>query len=96
MKVPFHSCTLQRVCDPVVLYLLLIAQLIGFTVFPLVQREQGMAFATSWCFFWAAILGLTFPRMLRAMTPAGAFFFYGGLNILAFIFIFLFVPETKQ
>jgi hypothetical protein len=47
-------------------------------VFPLVQREQGMAFATSWCFLWAAVLGLTFPRMLRAFTPAGSFFFYGG------------------
>jgi hypothetical protein len=34
--------------------------------------------------------------MLRAFTPPGAFFFYGGLNILAFILIFLFVPETKQ
>lgn len=55
-----------------------------------------MAFATSWCFLWAAVLGLTFPRMLRAFTPPGAFFFYGGLNLLAFIMIFLWVPETKQ
>jgi hypothetical protein len=52
-------------------------------VFPLVQREQGMAFATSWCFLWAAVLGLTFPRMLRAFTPAGSFFFYGGESIRA-------------
>lgn len=104
-------------------------------VFPLVQREQGMSFATSWCFLWASVLGLTFPRMLRAFTPAGSFFFYGGksratvecgtlsplsffdvisplppvldvflggqadllgLNILAFIFILLWVPETKR
>ena len=50
-------------------------------VFPLVQREQGMSFATSWCFLWASVLGLTFPRMLRAFTPAGSFFFYGGKSI---------------
>lgn len=55
-----------------------------------------MAFATSWCFLWASVLGLTFPRMLRAFTPPGAFFFYGGLNLLAFGFILLWVPETKQ
>jgi hypothetical protein len=55
-----------------------------------------MAFAVSWTFFWASILGLTFPRMLRAFTPPGAFFFYGGLNLLALVFIFLWVPETKQ
>jgi hypothetical protein len=65
-------------------------------VFPLVQREQGMSFATSWCFLWASVLGLTFPRMLRAFTPAGSFFFYGGLNMLAFVFILLWVPETKR
>src|SRR5262249_26252055 len=28
--------------------------------------------------------------------PQGAFGFYAGLNVLAFIMIFFFVPETKQ
>ncbi|KAN0065872.1 hypothetical protein ACQY0O_001003 [Thecaphora frezii] len=65
-------------------------------VFPLAQREQGMAWAVSTCLFWAAVLSITFPRMLKVMTPTGAFGFYAGLNVLAFILIFLFVPETKQ
>ncbi|EST05322.1 General substrate transporter [Kalmanozyma brasiliensis GHG001] len=65
-------------------------------VFPLAQREQGMAWAVATCLFWAAVLSITFPRMLRAMTPTGAFGFYAGLNILALILIWFFVPETAR
>ncbi|RDA90098.1 hypothetical protein CP533_2562 [Ophiocordyceps camponoti-saundersi (nom. inval.)] len=65
-------------------------------VFPLSHREVGMSWAVATNNFWASVLSLTFPRMLIAMTPAGAFGFYAGLNILALILIFLFVPETKQ
>ena len=42
--------------------------------FPLAQREQGMAFAVTTCLFWAAILSITFPRMLLAFTPTGGMF----------------------
>ncbi|KAI5449058.1 hypothetical protein NCC49_005362 [Naganishia albida] len=64
-------------------------------VFPLAQREIGMAFAVSVCLGFSAILSITFPPMLRAMGPTGAFCFYAGLNVLAFIMIFHLVPETK-
>lgn len=40
-------------------------------VFPLAQREQGMAFAVATCLFWAAVLSITFPRLLHAFTPTG-------------------------
>lgn len=65
-------------------------------VFPLLQREQGMAFAVAWNNAWGSILGLTFPPMLRALKPQGAFGFYAGMNALAFCMIYLTVPETKQ
>ncbi|OAP59735.1 hypothetical protein AYL99_04737 [Fonsecaea erecta] len=65
-------------------------------VFPLSHREVGMAWAVATCLFWAAVLSITFPRMLSAMTPTGAFGFYAGLNICALVMIFLFLPETKQ
>lgn len=65
-------------------------------VFPLSHREIGMAWAVATNNFWAAALSLTFPYMLRALTPQGAFGFYAGLNIVALILIFLFMPETKQ
>ncbi|KAF8535962.1 hypothetical protein BDD12DRAFT_853166 [Trichophaea hybrida] len=67
-------------------------------VFPLSHREVGMGFAVATCLFWAAVLSISFPRILAAFAPTGtgAFAFYAGLNITAFIMIFLFVPETKQ
>ncbi|EEP82542.1 hypothetical protein UREG_07407 [Uncinocarpus reesii 1704] len=65
-------------------------------VFPLSHREVGMAWAVATCLFWAAVLSITFPRMLRAMTPTGAFGFYAALNVTALIMIFMWVPETKQ
>ncbi|KAJ9611716.1 hypothetical protein H2200_004900 [Cladophialophora chaetospira] len=64
-------------------------------VFPLSHREIGMAWSVAVNAFGASILALTFPYMLVAFTPTGAFGFYCGLNILAFILIYLFVPETK-
>ncbi|KIW90293.1 uncharacterized protein Z519_08937 [Cladophialophora bantiana CBS 173.52] len=65
-------------------------------VFPLSHREVGMSWAVATNNFWASVLSLTFPRMLQAMKPQGAFGFYAGLNIIAFIMIFLWLPETKQ
>ncbi|KAF2475015.1 MFS transporter [Lindgomyces ingoldianus] len=65
-------------------------------VFPLSHREVGMSWAVATCLFWAAVLSITFPRMLAAMSPTGAFGFYAGLNLVALVMIFLFVPETKQ
>jgi len=65
-------------------------------VFPLSHREVGMSFAVATNLFWAAVLSLTFPRLLAAFTPTGAFGFYAALNVTAFVLIFFFVPETKQ
>lgn len=55
-----------------------------------------MSWAVATNFFWAATLSITFPRLLRAFHPVGAFCFYAGLNLTALVMIFLFVPETKQ
>lgn len=65
-------------------------------VFPLSHREVGMSWAVATNNFWGSILSLTFPRLIRAFTPTGAFGFYAGLNLVALALIFLFVPETKQ
>lgn len=65
-------------------------------VFPLSHREVGMSWAVATNNFWASVLSLTFPRMLQAMKPQGAFGFYAALNIVAFSMIFSWLPETKQ
>lgn len=41
-----------------------------------------MAWAVATCLFWAAVLSITFPRMLDAMTPTGAFGFYAYVPLL--------------
>ncbi|KAK4497808.1 hypothetical protein PRZ48_010462 [Zasmidium cellare] len=64
--------------------------------FPLSHREMGMSWAVATNNFWGSIVALTLPRILAAFTPAGTFGFYAGLNTLALVLIFLFVPETKQ
>lgn len=55
-----------------------------------------MAWAVATNNFWAAVLAMTLPRMLRAFTSVGTFGFYAGLNFLAFWMIFFWLPETKQ
>jgi MFS family permease len=65
-------------------------------VFPLSHREVGMGWAVATCFFWSSVLSITFPAVLAAFGEVGAFGLYAGLNVAAFIMIFLFMPETKQ
>lgn len=55
-----------------------------------------MGWAVATCLFWAAVLSISFPRILSEFTPTGAFGFYAGLNVVALVMIFFFVPETKQ
>ncbi|KAI0202505.1 sugar transporter-domain-containing protein [Astrocystis sublimbata] len=65
-------------------------------VFPLSHREVGMAFAVATNLFWAAVLNITFPKILASLGVVGAFGLYAGFNVLGFVLIFLWVPETKQ
>ncbi|KAG7093617.1 hypothetical protein E1B28_007281 [Marasmius oreades] len=65
-------------------------------VFPLTHREMGMSWAVATNLFWAAVVSVCFPRQLAAFGPQGAFGFYAGMNVLAFILIFFLLPETKQ
>lgn len=55
-----------------------------------------MSWAVATNNFWASVLSLSLPRMLRAFTSVGVFGFYAGMNFLAFWMIFFWLPETKQ
>lgn len=55
-----------------------------------------MSWAVATCLFWAAVLSITFPRMVATFTIQGSFGFYAALNVTALVMIFLFVPETKK
>lgn len=65
-------------------------------VFPLSHREVGMSFAVATCLFWAAILSISFPFLLAKTGTVGAFGFYAGLNAVAFVMIFFWVPGSSK
>ena len=55
-----------------------------------------MSFSVSTANVWATALAFTFPALLAALQPQGAFCLYAGLNVVAVTLVFLFMPETKQ
>ncbi|TNY22033.1 hexose transport-related protein [Rhodotorula diobovata] len=63
--------------------------------FPLYVRDVGMSFATATTWIFNFVVALTFPRLLDAFTPQGAFGWYAGWNALGTLLVLLFVPETK-
>ncbi|EKM80826.1 hypothetical protein AGABI1DRAFT_119397 [Agaricus bisporus var. burnettii JB137-S8] len=63
--------------------------------FPLYVRDIGMSLATATLWFFNFIIAITFPRLLGAFKPQGAFGWYAGWNMLGFLAVLLFVPETK-
>ncbi|OAA65817.1 Sugar/inositol transporter [Niveomyces insectorum RCEF 264] len=64
--------------------------------FPLSHREIGGAITIVINNAVGSALSLTFPALLHKLGPTGAFGFYAGLCILAFVVIFMIIPETKQ
>ncbi|PGH14762.1 hypothetical protein AJ80_05806 [Polytolypa hystricis UAMH7299] len=63
--------------------------------YPLYVRAYGMSLATATTWFFNFILAITWPSMLRAFTPQGAFGWYAGWNIVGFVLVLFFMPETK-
>ncbi|KAI9737636.1 MAG: hypothetical protein M1818_005640 [Claussenomyces sp. TS43310] len=63
--------------------------------FPLHVREVGMSWATAttWCFNF--ILSFTWPHLLTAFKPQGAFGWYAAWCLVGWFLVLLFVPETK-
>ncbi|WVQ78587.1 hypothetical protein IAT38_000673 [Cryptococcus sp. DSM 104549] len=64
-------------------------------VYPLYIRELGMSLATATLWLFNFVVSLTFPALLKAFKPQGAFGWYaawcGALSVL----ILLFLPESK-
>lgn len=62
--------------------------------FPLSHRELGAGLTICINNAVGSALSLTFPSLLKGLGPTGAFGFYAGLNMFAFVVIFFIVPET--
>lgn len=64
--------------------------------YPLYLRPIGMSLATATTWFFNFILAVTWPSLLRAFKPQGAFGWYAGWNIMGFIGVLFLMPETKE
>ncbi|MCH0629979.1 sugar porter family MFS transporter [Kocuria palustris] len=64
--------------------------------FPLYIRDLGMSWATSTCWFFNFILAFTWPRLVTAFTPTGAFMWYAGWNFAGFWLVLFCLYETKS
>jgi MFS family permease len=96
----FNIGALQVVC--VMLYVAFFA--IGFGMVPFIITAESfptyaVGSASSGCLAinWLCnfIIGLIFPTLLAACGPY-VFLIFAGLALVAFIFVFFFIPETKQ
>jgi sugar porter (SP) family MFS transporter len=63
--------------------------------FPIYIRDVGMSFATATCWGFNFILSLTWPSLLKAFGPQGAFGYYAAWNCFGAIFAYFLLPETK-
>jgi len=63
--------------------------------YPLYVRSYGMSLATATTWFFNFVLSITWPSLLTAFKPQGAFGWYAGWNIVGFVLVLLFMRETK-
>lgn len=61
------------------------------------QQIRGIGMGVASFVLWATFLisTLTFPLIVAAAGKSGVFAIYAGLTIAAWIFVYIFVPETK-
>lgn len=63
--------------------------------FPLHVREVGMSWATAVTWSFNFVISFTWPHLLRAFKPQGAFAWYAAWCLVGWVLVLLFVPETK-
>ena len=65
-------------------------------IFPIKVRGQAVAVATFVLWFAAFLISLTFPWLLKNLEGGATFLLYGVMCVLMFLFVWRYVPETKQ
>ncbi|MQL83363.1 hypothetical protein Taro_015856 [Colocasia esculenta] len=64
-------------------------------IFPLRLRAQGASIGVAVNRVTSGVLTMTFISLYKKITIGGAFFLYGGIAALAWIFFYTFLPETR-
>jgi len=60
--------------------------------YPLYVRDLGMSLATATTWFFNFVLSITWPSLLAAFKPQGAFGWYAAWNIIGWWLVLLFMP----
>jgi hypothetical protein len=96
---PFHHCNISHLLTCVIYATTAGEGPVPFTysaeAFPLYIRNIGMSFATAVTWFFNFVVSITFPALLGAFTPQGAFGWYAAWNCVGWLAVLLAVPETK-
>ncbi|KAK3713947.1 hypothetical protein LTR37_008197 [Vermiconidia calcicola] len=64
--------------------------------YPLYVRTYGMSLATATTWFFNALLSITWPSILVAFKPQGAFGWYAAWNVVGWWGVLTLLPETKE
>jgi sugar porter (SP) family MFS transporter len=64
-------------------------------IFPLHVRALGCALGVATNRVTSGVVTMTFISLSNAITIGGGFFLYGGMAVLAFVFFFFYLPETR-
>ncbi|KAF2016999.1 putative MFS sugar transporter [Aaosphaeria arxii CBS 175.79] len=63
--------------------------------YPLYVRTIGMSLATATTWFFNFVLSITWPSLVSSFRPQGAFGWYAAWNVVGWVAVLLFMPETK-
>ena len=64
-------------------------------MFPLAVRGKGMSMVTLSHWSFDLLISLTTLSLTVALGIAGTFWLFAAINVLAFLFVWRFVPETR-
>lgn len=64
-------------------------------IFPLWARSKGIASATAVNWIGNLIIALTFLNLMELITRYGAFWLYGSIALVGWVFFYAMVPETR-
>jgi sugar porter (SP) family MFS transporter len=64
-------------------------------IFPLHVRALGCALGVATNRVTSGVVSMTFISLSKAITIGGGFFLYCGMAVLAFVFFFFYLPETR-
>lgn len=69
--------------------------LYGSEIFPLKLRAQGVSIGVAVNRSMNAAVSMSFISIYKALTIGGAFFMFAGISVIAWVFFYFLVPETK-